>query len=85
MPHFDYVAGEATKSIALTSQELGALITLKLLTIESIEQTIERAATKAGNKGVDAAMSVIEMVNLLDPVGPSPMTNGNQQSPVPDE
>lgn len=61
------------------------LITLKLLTIESIEQTIERAATKAGNKGVDAAMSVIEMVNLLDPVGPSPMTNGNQQSPVPDE
>ncbi len=86
MPHFDYVASEATKGIAQTSLELGvSIIAFGVLMIESIKQTIERAATKTGNNGVDAAMSAIEMVNLLDPIGSSPMTNGNQQSTVPDE
>lgn len=53
-------------------------IAFGVLTIESVEQTIERAGTQAGNKRVDAAMSAIEMVNLLDSIGPSPMTNGIQ-------
>jgi len=86
LPHFDYVAGEATKGIAQTSLEPGVpIIAFGVLMIESIKQTIERAATKAGNKVVDAAMSAIEMVNLLDPIGSSPMTDGTQQSTVPDE
>lgn len=53
--------------------------------IESIEWTIKRAGMQAGTKGGDAAMSAIGMVNLLDLIGPSPMTNGTQQSFVPDE
>jgi len=68
-PHFDYVAGEAAKGIAQTSLELGVPIAFGVLTTESIEQAIERAGTKAGNKGVEAAMSTIEMVNLLDRIG----------------
>lgn len=83
-PHFDYVAGEATKGIAQTSLELGVPIAFGVLTTESIEQAIERAGTKAGNKGTEAAMSAIEMVNLLDRIASIPILDEVQPNPVPD-
>ncbi|MEN6617767.1 MAG: 6,7-dimethyl-8-ribityllumazine synthase [Syntrophorhabdus sp.] len=64
-PHFHYVASEVTKGIAQSSLELEKPIAFGIITSDSIEQAIERAGTKAGNKGYDAAMSAIEMVNLI--------------------
>jgi len=64
-PHFEYVAGEAAKGIAQTSLESGVPVAFGVLTTETLEQAIERAGTKAGNKGSEAAMTAIEMVNLL--------------------
>jgi 6,7-dimethyl-8-ribityllumazine synthase len=64
-PHFHYVASEVTKGIAATSLESKKPISFGILTTESVEQAVERAGTKAGNKGYDAAMTAIEMVNLL--------------------
>ena len=63
-PHFDVIAAEATKGIAQVSLDTGVPIAFGVLTTENIEQAIERAGTKAGNKGFDAAMTAIEMVNL---------------------
>ena len=64
-PHFEYVAGECTKGLASVSLQADVPIAFGVLTVDSIEQAIERAGTKAGNKGAEAAMSAIEMVNLL--------------------
>ena len=64
-PHFDYVAGECVKGMAQVSLKRGVPIAFGVLTVDTIEQAIERAGTKAGNKGAEAAMSAIEMVNLL--------------------
>ncbi|UCH53415.1 MAG: 6,7-dimethyl-8-ribityllumazine synthase [Pseudomonadota bacterium] len=64
-PHFDYVAGECAKGIAQVSMAHDISVAFGVLTTDTIEQAIERAGTKAGNKGVDAALSAIEMVNLL--------------------
>jgi len=64
-PHFDYVCAEASKGIAQVSLASGKPVIFGVLTTDSIEQAIERAGTKAGNKGYDAAVSAIEMVNLL--------------------
>jgi 6,7-dimethyl-8-ribityllumazine synthase len=63
-PHFDYVASEVTKGVASASLETGVVATFGVLTTDSIEQAIERAGTKAGNKGWDAAVSAIEMLSL---------------------
>jgi 6,7-dimethyl-8-ribityllumazine synthase len=63
-PHFDYVAGEVTKGIATVSLRTGVPVAMGILTTDNIEQAIERAGTKAGNKGWDAAVSAIEMVSL---------------------
>jgi len=63
-PHFDYVAGEVSKGLAAASMSSGVPIAFGVLTTDSIEQAVERAGTKAGNKGWDAAMSAIEMVTL---------------------
>ena len=63
-PHFDVIAAEAAKGIAQVSLDTGVPIAFGVLTTENIEQAIERAGTKAGNKGFDAAMTAIEMVNL---------------------
>jgi len=63
-PHFDYVSAEVSKGIASASLETGVPISFGVLTTDSIEQAVERAGTKAGNKGADAAVSAIEMVNL---------------------
>jgi 6,7-dimethyl-8-ribityllumazine synthase len=71
-PHFDYVAAEVTKGIAQVSLQTGVPVTFGVLTTDTIEQAIERAGTKAGNKGWDAAVSAIEMVSLsaaLDAAG----------------
>ena len=64
-PHFDYVAGECTSGIAAVSRQHGIPIGIGVLTTDTIEQAIERAGSKAGNKGEEAALAVIEMVNLL--------------------
>ena len=64
-PHFDYVAGEVTKGVAQVTLQTGVPTIFGVLTTENIEQAIERAGTKAGNKGFDAAMTAIEMANLL--------------------
>jgi len=63
-PHFDVIAAEATKGIAQAALETGIPIAFGVLTTENIEQAIERAGTKAGNKGFDAALTAIEMINL---------------------
>jgi 6,7-dimethyl-8-ribityllumazine synthase len=64
-PHFDYVSSEVSKGIAHASMQTGTPIIFGVLTTDSIEQAIERAGTKSGNKGFDAAMAAIEMGNLL--------------------
>lgn len=64
-PHFDYVAGEVSKGIASVSLETATPIAFGVLTTDTIEQAIERAGTKAGNKGWDAALAAIEMANLM--------------------
>lgn len=64
-PHFDYVAGEAVKGIAAVGFQFELPVTFGVLTCDTIEQAIERAGTKAGNKGFDAAMAAIEMADLM--------------------
>jgi len=67
-PHFDYVAAEAAKGVAHVGLESGVPVIFGILTTDTIEQAVERAGTKAGNKGFDAAVSAIEMVNLMEQV-----------------
>ena len=64
-PHFEHVAGECTKGLAAASMDAGIPISFGVLTVDTIEQAIERAGTKAGNKGAEAALSALEMVSLL--------------------
>lgn len=64
-PHFDYVAGEVAKGTAQVMLEVGTPVLFGVLTTETIEQAIERAGTKAGNKGSDVAIAALEMANLL--------------------
>ncbi len=64
-PHFDYVAGEAAKGIATASMETGIPIAFGVITSDNIEQAVERAGSKSGNKGWDAAMVAIEMAQLI--------------------
>jgi 6,7-dimethyl-8-ribityllumazine synthase len=65
-PHFDYVAGEVAKGSAQVMLDTGVPVLFGVLTTESIEQAIERAGTKAGNKGSDVAVAALEMINLMD-------------------
>ena len=64
-PHFDYIAGEVSKGVAAAALETGVPMAFGVLTTDSIEQAIERAGSKGGNKGFDAACSAIEMANLF--------------------
>jgi len=64
-PHFEYVSAEVSKGVAAVSLETGLLVVFDVLTTDSIEQAVERAGTKSGNKGWDAALSAIEMANLM--------------------
>lgn len=68
-PHFEYVASECTKGMAQVNMQHEIPIAFGVLTVDTIEQAIERAGTKAGNKGAEAAVSAIEMVNLLKKIG----------------
>ncbi len=65
-PHFEYIAAEVTKGIAQTSLESGIPVSYGVITPDTLEQAIERAGTKSGNKGWDAALSAIEMTDLFD-------------------
>jgi len=67
-PHFDFVANEAAKGLAHVSLETGVPIGFGLLTTENIEQAIERAGSKAGNKGVDAAAAMLETIRVLEQI-----------------
>ncbi|CAG19213.1 6,7-dimethyl-8-ribityllumazine synthase [Photobacterium profundum] len=67
-PHFDYVAGECNKGLAQVALEYNTPVAFGVLTVDSIEQAIERAGTKAGNKGAEAALSALEMVNVLSQI-----------------
>jgi 6,7-dimethyl-8-ribityllumazine synthase len=67
-PHFDYISAEVSKGIATTALSTGVPTIFGVITCDTIEQAIERAGTKAGNKGFDAAMAAIEMVNLFEQI-----------------
>ncbi|MFD2179449.1 6,7-dimethyl-8-ribityllumazine synthase [Veronia pacifica] len=67
-PHFDYVAGECNKGLAQVALEFDTPVAFGVLTVDTIEQAIERAGTKAGNKGAEAAQSALEMVNVLSQI-----------------
>jgi len=64
-PHFDYVAGEAAKGLAQVAADTGVPVAFGVLTCNTLEQAIDRAGAKGGNKGFDAAMTAVEMANLL--------------------
>jgi 6,7-dimethyl-8-ribityllumazine synthase len=68
-PHFDYVAGSCSRGLADVMMQTAVPVSFGVLTVDTIEQAIERAGTKAGNKGGDAALTAIEMVNLLRNIG----------------
>ena len=68
-PHFDMVANEATKGVAQVGLQTGVPVSFGILTTDSIEQAVERAGTKAGNKGFEAMTIAIEMINLLKTIG----------------
>ena len=68
-PHFDFVASETSKGIALSSLETGIPIIFGVVTTDTVEQALNRAGTTAGNRGFDAAMAAIEMSNLMDKIG----------------
>ena len=68
-PHFEYVAGECAKGLGQVALSTGVPVTFGVLTVDTIEQAIERAGTKAGNKGAEAAMSAYEMVSLIKTAG----------------
>lgn len=67
-PHFDYIAGEVTKGIAQAGMETGVPVVYGIITADTLEQAIDRAGVKAGNKGFEAAMSAVELVNLYKAV-----------------
>lgn len=68
-PHFDYVAGETAKGIAVAGLETGIPIIFGIVTTDTVEQAVNRAGTTAGNRGFDAALSAIEMANLVAKIG----------------
>ena len=71
-PHFEYVAGEVTKGVAQVGLQTGVPVLYGVVTADTLEQAIDRAGVKAGNKGFEAAMSAVEMVNLLKAVSREP-------------
>ena len=75
-PHFDYIASGATHGLSAVAAETGTPVSNGLLTTDTIEQAIERAGTKAGNKGWDAALAAIEMVSVLDALNTADSSEG---------
>jgi 6,7-dimethyl-8-ribityllumazine synthase len=70
-PHFDYIASQASRGIGSVGQDYGLPVTFGVITCDTLEQAIERSGSKAGNKGVEAAVAAIEMVNLYSQMEPS--------------
>ncbi|MCA9621960.1 MAG: 6,7-dimethyl-8-ribityllumazine synthase [Myxococcales bacterium] len=70
--HFDYISAEVSKGLAATSMDTGVPVVFGVLTTDTIEQAVERAGTKAGNKGAEAAMAAIELVSLYAQLSPDP-------------
>ena len=68
-PHFEYVSAEVSKGVAMVSLDSGIPVIFGIITTDTLEQAIERAGTKAGNKGFSAAMTAVEMANLIETVG----------------
>ena len=68
-PHFEYVAGEATRGLGAVARDSSVPVSLGVLTTDTVDQALERAGTKAGNKGWDAALSVLEMAGLFEQMG----------------
>jgi 6,7-dimethyl-8-ribityllumazine synthase len=68
-PHFDYLSAEVTKGLAQIAMDDGVPVSFGILTVDSVEQGIERAGTKAGNKGYDAAFSLVETLNMIKEAG----------------
>jgi len=68
-PHFDYVCNEAAKGVASTSLKYGVPVIFGIITSDTIEQAVERAGTKSGNKGWDAAVAALEMTTLMEQIG----------------
>lgn len=81
-PHFDYVASEVSKGVAQVSMESKVPVIFGVLTTDNIEQAIERAGTKSGNKGWDAAVTAIEMVNLYRELGGRPSRRGRKPKAI---
>src|SRR5699024_9208221 len=81
-PHFDYVCNEAAKGVSHASLTTGKPVIFGILTTETIEQAIERAGTKAGNKGAEAATAAIEMANLMKALDEQVKTGESGKSPV---
>jgi 6,7-dimethyl-8-ribityllumazine synthase len=77
-PHFDYVAGEASRGIAAAAAEAAIPVTFGVLTTDTIEQALERAGTKAGNKGYDAAVAAIELAQLFRALQGAPRAKGKR-------
>ncbi len=75
-PHFDYVAAEVTKGVAHVAQEASCAVAMGVLTCDTMEQALERAGVKAGNKGAEAATAAIEQANLLRSVAKLPARKG---------
>ncbi|MFQ5911614.1 MAG: 6,7-dimethyl-8-ribityllumazine synthase [Nitrospinota bacterium] len=71
-PHFDYIASEVSKGIAATAQEFNLPVSFGVLTTDTVEQAVERAGTKHGNKGFEAALGAVEMANLFKALPPAP-------------
>ncbi len=81
-PHFDYVAGECAKGVSHVALETGVPTIFGIITADNIEQAVERAGTKAGNKGADAAVTAIEMANLVRELKPEQLTAVGRTSSV---
>ena len=79
-PHFEYIAGEVTKGIAQAGMETDVPVVYGIVTADTLEQAIDRAGVKAGNKGFEAAMSAVELVNLYKEVGSGQLAVGSKES-----
>lgn len=79
-PHFDYVAGEAAKGIAQVSMETGVPVLFGVITADTVEQAMNRSGVKSGNKGVEAAMSAVEIVNLFKGMGGGKKSRGGKKA-----
>jgi 6,7-dimethyl-8-ribityllumazine synthase len=68
-PHFDYISAEATKGVAAVGMDTGVPVAYGIITVDSLDQAIERSGSKAGNKGAEAALAAVEMVSLYEALG----------------